>query len=132
MSSLLVISSSVMTIMPLFMFGFIVFVVILITVGSNQLAKLRHWSKQLEHRTLHAHEFSELLADLTVFKRMHNRPAVWSMCKTIYFGVYRSNELTLDEKVKIYDVFDRLGLHGIPYPKSGNPTKRPTTIHDMF
>jgi len=45
------------------------------------------------------------------------------MCKTIYFGVYRSNELTLDENVKIYDVFDRLGLHGIPYPKSGNPTK---------
>jgi len=55
MSSLLVISSSVMTMMPLFMLGFIVFVIILITVGSNQMTKLRHWSKQLEHRTLHAY-----------------------------------------------------------------------------
>ena len=61
-------------------------------------------------------------------KRMQNRQRYWTMCKQIYFASLNLKELSFEQKVQMYEVFNRLGVQGIPYPKGRPSERRKATI----
>ncbi|WP_114167131.1 hypothetical protein [Exiguobacterium sp. TNDT2] len=117
--------------MELFILFFAVIIGLAILQGSY-VRKLEAWHVGLRDRTLRAHEFPELIEDMSKLKGIPNRPKYWGMAKQIYFAALHSKELSFEQKIQIYELFDRLGVQGISYPKGRPSERREATIHDIF
>ena len=92
----------------------------IILIGVLQVSwilKLRKWAKKLKKREATNEEGIEVLYDIKNILWIPNHPRYWGYCKQIYYGIIHSNEVEYDIKMKAFNKFDRLKVHGIRAPR---------------
>lgn len=71
----------------------------------------------LQKRHTTQSEFDGLIREMREVKWAPNYPEYWGYCKTIFFATLHSREITLEQKRQLYAEFERLKVHGLPYPR---------------
>lgn len=78
---------------------------------------IKDWALDLKKRHTSQGEFDTLLQEMRDVKWVPNRPEYWGYCKNIYYATLHSREITLDQKRQLYTEFERMKVHGLPYPQ---------------
>ncbi|WP_114167132.1 hypothetical protein [Exiguobacterium sp. TNDT2] len=78
---------------------------------------LKVWGLKLKKRHTTQAEFEGLMQDMRDVKWAPNYPEYWGYCKNIFYATLHSHEIMLEQKRQLYAEFERLKVHGLPYPR---------------
>lgn len=99
---------------------------------KNKYGKIiKMWGSDLRKRHTTRVEFHSLLRDMQQVKQIPNRSEYWSYCKHIYFATLHSRDVTLEQQRELYEKFNQLKVHGLPYPED-NEKENQGSVNDTF
>lgn len=96
---------------------FIPLFIVSIFYGLLFRQSFKKWADILKKRDSSHEEAEEVFLAIRKFPKVPNTPANWGYCKQIYYGVLHSREVNHETKLKIFNKFDELDVHGIRAPR---------------
>lgn len=96
---------------------FIPFIIVSIIYYSVFNINFKKWANILKRRDASQKEAEEVFNTIKRFPKVPNYPAQWGYCKQIYYGVLHSRKVKYETKLKIFNKFDELDVHGIRAPR---------------
>ena len=99
---------------------------------KNKYGKIiKMWGSDLRKRHTTQVEFHSLLRDMQQVKQIPNRSEYWGYCKHIYFATLHSRGVTLEQQRELYEKFNQLKVHGLPYPED-NEKENQGSVNNTF